>query len=208
MGTYSSTQRAAPLLTQAPDKPRKKNVRTLPVPYFTLRQEAMNARSLVAARSRVAISAGSNLKQVRTLNQTRRVRFAQLRPFAIGDSIDEDTLSGEWPANWSLASYEDVGEYYAGKVLKEEQSNNVSGIMQTNVVTAGPTDPIKAVKEMLTNVSGVSVVDSEGVCVGIVSQKDLTKREPPLATSCPPLPEQSSKPTLWEKPLPSCLSTR
>merc|ERR1711977_498829 len=105
MGTYSSTQRV-PLLTQAPDKPRKKNVRTLPVPYFTLRQEAMNARSLVAARSRVAISAGSNLKQVRTLNQTRRVRFAQLRPFAIGDSIDEDTLSGEWPANWSLASYE------------------------------------------------------------------------------------------------------
>merc|ERR1712188_33942 len=162
--------------TQAPDKPRKKNVRTLPVPYFTLRQEAMNARSLVAARSRVAISAGSNLKKVRTVNTTRRVRFAQVRSFAIGDSIDEDVVSGEWPANWSLASYEDVGEYYAGKVLKEEQSNNVSGIMQTNVVTAGPTDPIKAVKEMLTNVSGVSVVDSEGVCVGIVSQKDLTKK--------------------------------
>jgi CBS domain-containing protein len=135
----------------------------------------MNARSLVAARSRVAISAAS--KQVRTLNQTRRVRFAQLRPFAIGDSIDEDVnVSGEWPANWSLASYEDVGEYYAGKVLKEEQGNNVSGIMHTNVVTAGPTDPIKAVKEMLTNVPGVSVVDSEGVCVGIVSQKDLTKK--------------------------------
>merc|ERR1711977_388277 len=161
--------------TQAPDKPRKKNVRTLPLPYFTLHQEAMNARSLVAARSRVAISAGS--KQVRTLNQTRRVRFAQLRPFAIGDSIDEDVnVSGEWPANWSLASYEDVGEYYAGKVLKEEQGNNVSGIMHTNVVTAGPTDPIKGVKEMLTNVPGVSIVDSEGVCVGIVSQKDLPKK--------------------------------
>jgi len=29
---------------------------------------------------------------------------------------------------------------------------------------------------MLTNVPGVSVVDSEGVCVGIVSQKDLTKK--------------------------------
>merc|ERR1712072_708300 len=109
---------------------------------------------------------GSDLKKNRFAQRAQvshSKRFANLRAFAadISDSIDEDAIaSGEWPANWSLASYEDVGEYYAGRVLKEEQSNNVSGIMQTNVVTAGPTDPIKAVKEMLTNVSGVSVVDS------------------------------------------------
>merc|ERR1712072_1115992 len=148
------------------------------------RTRRMNARVTVASRSRVAAVCGANLK-VRYARQTvRGARFEGFKAHAaagnqpnIADSIDEDVIpSGEWPANWSLASYEDVGEYYAGKVLKEEQSNNVSGIMQTNVVTAGPTDPIKAVKEMLTNVSGVSVVDSEGVCVGIVSQKDLTKK--------------------------------
>ncbi len=62
----------------------------------------------------------------------------------LAKQIDEDTIaSGEWPANWSLASYEDVGEYYAGRVLKEAESNNVSGIMTTNIVTAGPNDDVK-----------------------------------------------------------------
>merc|ERR1739848_600622 len=147
------------------------------------KREEMNVRGAVISRSKVAAVCGSDLKKsIRFAQRTsvsHRQRFANLRNFAadISDSIDEDAIaSGEWPANWSLASYDDVGEYYAGKVLKEEQGNNVSGIMHTNVVTAGPTDPIKGVKEMLTNVPGVSIVDSEGVCVGIVSQKDLTKK--------------------------------
>ena len=60
------------------------------------------------------------------------------------EQIDEDVIpSGEWPANWSLASYEDVGEYYAGQILKEEQGNMVSSIMTTNIVTSGPTDTVQ-----------------------------------------------------------------
>jgi len=58
--------------------------------------------------------------------------------------IDEDVIpSGEWPANWSLASYEDVGEYYAGQVLKEQEQNNVSGVMTTNILTAEPTSSVE-----------------------------------------------------------------
>lgn len=92
------------------------------------------------------------------------------------EQIDEDVIpSGEWPANWSLASYEDVGEYYAGQILKEEQGNMVSSIMTTNIVTSGPTDTVQSVKKLFDHVSGVPVVDSEGVCVGIVSRKDLNK---------------------------------
>merc|ERR1712188_329443 len=148
----------------------------------TLNHEKMN----VISRSRVAAVCGSNLKKGRTAVRsfnTHRLRFDQLKSYAIeerpdiSDSIDEDVIpSGEWPANWSLASYEDVGEYYAGQVLKEEQSHNVSGIMHTNIVTAGPTDSVKSVKEILQKLPGVPVVDSEGVCVGIVSARDLTKR--------------------------------
>merc|ERR1712048_363950 len=123
----------------------------------------MNARVTVASRSRVAAVCGANLK-VRCARQTvRGARFEGFKAHAaagnqpnISDSIDEDVIpSGEWPANWSLASYEDVGEYYAGQILKEEQSHNVSGIMHTNIVTASPTDAIKSVEAILNNVAGV-----------------------------------------------------
>merc|ERR1712190_222424 len=143
----------------------------------------MNARVTVASRSRVATVCGANLK-VRCAGQTvRGARFEGFKAHAaagnqpnISDSIDEDVIpSGEWPANWSLASYEDVGEYYAGQILKEEQGNMVSGIMTTNIVTSGPTDTVQSVKKLFDHVSGVPVVDSEGVCVGIVSRKDLNK---------------------------------
>ena len=91
--------------------------------------------------------------------------------------IDEDAIaSGEWPANWSLASYEDVGEYYAGQVLKEQDANSVSGVMTTNILSADPTASVEDVRKLFDHVSGVPVVDSEGVCVGIVSKKDLNKK--------------------------------
>jgi len=142
----------------------------------------MNVRASLASRSRTAVCGSA--KKIRSVQRpsSHRERFSLVKSFALdkkpdlAGSIDEDTIaSGEWPANWSLASYEDVGEYYAGRVLKEEQSNNVSGIMTTNIVTAGPTDTIKSVEKLFDHVTGVPVVDSEGVCVGIVSKKDLAK---------------------------------
>merc|ERR1739848_922018 len=125
------------------------------------RTRRMNARVTAASKSRVAAVCGANLK-VRCARQTvRGARFEGFKAHAaagnqpnISDSIDEDVIpSGEWPANWSLASYEDVGEYYAGQILKEEQSHNVSGIMHTNIVTASPTDAIKSVEAILNNVA-------------------------------------------------------
>merc|ERR1712242_322451 len=137
----------------------------------------MNARVTVASRSRVAAVCGANLK-VRCARQTvRGARFEGFKAHAaagnqpnIADSIDEDVIpSGEWPANWSLASYEDVGEYYAGQILKEQDANSVSGVMTTNILSADPTASVEDVRKLFDHVSGVPVVDSEGVCVGIVS---------------------------------------
>merc|ERR1712091_196267 len=148
------------------------------------RTRRMNARVTVASRSRVAAVCGANLK-VRCARQTvRGARFEGFKAHAasgnqpnIADSIDEDVIpSGEWPANWSLASYEDVGEYYAGQILKEEDANSVSGVMTTNILSADPTASVEDVRKLFDHVSGVPVVDSEGVCVGTVSKKDLNKK--------------------------------
>merc|ERR1711977_45205 len=140
----------------------------------------MNAR--VASRTKVAVAGGARVAVARAARpaKTHRLRFQGLLSCAkpdISDSIDEDVIpSGEWPANWSLASYEDVGEYYAGQVLKEQEGNTVSGVMTTNILTADPTSSVESVKKLFDHVSGVPVVDSEGVCVGIVSKKDLNKK--------------------------------
>mmetsp|Transcript_5487 Transcript_5487/g.19129 ORF Transcript_5487/g.19129 Transcript_5487/m.19129 type:complete len:204 (-) Transcript_5487:65-676(-) len=140
----------------------------------------MNVR-LIGSRTKVAAACGAKPCRVHARqNPTHRARFEGIKSFStpdLSDSIDEDAIaSGEWPANWSLASYEDVGEYYAGQVLKEQDANSVSGVMTTNILSADPTASVEDVRKLFDHVSGVPVVDSEGVCVGIVSKKDLNKK--------------------------------
>jgi len=110
--------------------------------------------------------------------QARHVKcYSQSQP-DISSSIDEDSIaSGEWPANWSLASYEDVGEYYTGKLFKEgvQTDNTVAGIMQSSVVVAKETDTVKSMEDVLVGISGVPVVDASNRCVGVVSKKDTAK---------------------------------
>ena len=60
--------------------------------------------------------------------------------------------------------------------LKEQDANSVSGVMTTNILSADPTASVEDVRKLFDHVSGVPVVDSEGVCVGIVSKKDLNKK--------------------------------
>ncbi|WZN59582.1 CBS domain-containing protein [Chloropicon roscoffensis] len=141
----------------------------------------MNNVRLIGSRTKVAAACGAKPCRVHARqNATHRARFEGIKSFStpdLSDSIDEDTIaSGEWPANWSLASYEDVGEYYAGQVLKEQDANSVSGVMTTNILSADPTASVEDVRKLFDHVSGVPVVDSEGVCVGIVSKKDLNKK--------------------------------
>merc|ERR1712017_4187 len=52
---------------------------------------------------------------------------------------------------------------------------NISDSIDEDVIPSGPTDTVQSVKKLFDHVSGVPVVDSEGVCVGIVSRKDLNK---------------------------------
>merc|ERR1712216_314148 len=111
---HKRTQRSAP------NKPNLEHHPKVPIDPARTHQEKpkrtrrMNARVTVASRSRVAAVCGANLK-VRCARQTvRGARFEGFKAHAaagnqpnISNSIDEDVIpSGEWPANWSLASYE------------------------------------------------------------------------------------------------------
>lgn len=91
----------------------------------------------------------------------------------------ESNLTGEWSANWSLASYEDVGEYFNDNLFKEEAapSSLLSDIMSTDMAVATPETTTSDLKAMLTTMSGLPVVESS-TCrklLGVVSKRDLEK---------------------------------
>ena len=93
-------------------------------------------------------------------------------------SIDEDAIaSGEWPANWSLASFEDVGEFYTQQFLSEKAKPETSlkDAMSTATFMAKPEQPLAELDAAFQVVTGVPVVNKRGECVGVVSKKDLAK---------------------------------
>ena len=93
-------------------------------------------------------------------------------------SIDEDAIaSGEWPANWSLASFEDVGEFYTQQFLSEKAKPETSlkDAMSTATFMAKPEQSLAELDAAFQVVTGVPVVNKRGECVGVVSKKDLAK---------------------------------
>ena len=53
---------------------------------------------------------------------------------------DTEGLSGEWPVNWSLASYEDVGEFFSHNLFKDAAPPGkvLGDMMSTNLTTTTP----------------------------------------------------------------------
>ncbi len=90
--------------------------------------------------------------------------------------MDEDTIaSGEWPANWSLASFEDVGEFYKNELLKEEAAGagTLKGCMSSEVFTTTPEAKTGDLGKIFEKVSGIPVVNDAGQCVGMIAKSDL-----------------------------------
>lgn len=89
----------------------------------------------------------------------------------------EEAISGEWPMNWSLSSYDDVSEYLSNKIYKEhiQPTYVLSDVMSTEVVTVKPEDSLAEIKAKFDNVSGLPVVNEEGKCIGVISKKDAEK---------------------------------
>lgn len=88
-------------------------------------------------------------------------------------------VSGEWPVNWSLASYEDVGEFFQNNLFKQGASpvSSLADVMTKSVTTTTPDDSIESVKNLFGRISGVPVVrsKSDATLVGVLSRKDLEK---------------------------------
>jgi CBS domain-containing protein len=87
-------------------------------------------------------------------------------------------LSGEWPMNWSLATYDDIQSYYTNNMLKKSHkpSTRLSEIMIRNVVAANPDDKIDDVRPAFEKYTGLPVVrPSDHGLVGVLSKKDLKK---------------------------------
>ena len=93
----------------------------------------------------------------------------------------ETDLSGEWPVNWSLASYEDVGEFFKNSLFKEDATNLLKDVMATSVKSVTPDTSLDSLGNLFDTISGVPVTKSQSdkTLVGVLSKKDLKK-----ASSC------------------------
>lgn len=92
-------------------------------------------------------------------------------------------LSGEWPVNWSLASYEDVGEFFKNSLFKEDAGQALKDVMATSVKSVTPDTTIDSLGNLFDTISGVPVTKSQSdkTLVGVLSKKDLKK-----ASTCRP----------------------
>lgn len=98
---------------------------------------------------------------------------------AADQSVDLDGFSGEWPMNWSLASYEDCKQYYQNNVLKDQNqaSAKLADVMSRDLTTVTPALSLQEIKAKFESVpvSGFPVVDSQQRLIGVLSKRDLSK---------------------------------
>lgn len=89
----------------------------------------------------------------------------------------EADLSGEWPVNWSLASYEDVGEFFKNSLFKEDAGNLLKDVMATSVKSVTADTTLDSIGNLFDSISGVPVTKSQSdkTLVGVMSKKDLKK---------------------------------
>lgn len=91
----------------------------------------------------------------------------------------EGVLSGEWGANWSLASYDDVLTYFSRNMINKSHSPTarLSDIMQTHLITCKPEDRLDDLKarNVFSEISGLPVIRDDGVLVGVLAKSDLSK---------------------------------
>lgn len=66
-------------------------------------------------------------------------------------------MTGEWPVNWSLASYEDVGEFFQNSLFKDSASpgNSLKDIMSTDLTYVYPETKIEDLGQIFSKVRSV-----------------------------------------------------
>ncbi|KAM0919087.1 hypothetical protein ACQ4PT_008485 [Festuca glaucescens] len=114
----------------------------------------------------------------------RQRRGAAVVAAALGDmrpAIDENpegVLSGEWPENFSLVSYEDLRKYLESQIVSTDKMSptaKLSEVMSRPVEVAMADQKLAEVDALFATQSGLPVLDGEGRCIGVVSKKDKAK---------------------------------
>ncbi|KAL6768374.1 hypothetical protein ACKKBF_B38915 [Auxenochlorella protothecoides x Auxenochlorella symbiontica] len=136
-----------------------------------------------------ALSLSTSLAHVGRLTQaSSRTRTAHTRPAArprmllsrASADVDADGIvSGEWEASWSLASYDDVQEYFNRRVLKEGQhpTTRLASVMSKDLRTVYPDDPISEASRHFDVVSGLPVLRPEDdALIGVITVKDVNTK--------------------------------
>ncbi|KAG2662560.1 hypothetical protein PVAP13_1KG544700 [Panicum virgatum] len=90
----------------------------------------------------------------------------------------EAIISGEWPENFSLLSYDDLRAYLQSQETVQEGDQHVALLretMSTPVLVATAEQTLEEVECHFEVVSGLPVVDSSLRCVGVVVKNDRAK---------------------------------
>uniref|UniRef100_A0A8R7TBI7 CBS domain-containing protein n=1 Tax=Triticum urartu TaxID=4572 RepID=A0A8R7TBI7_TRIUA len=112
----------------------------------------------------------------------RRVVAAALGDMDMRPAIDENpegVLSGEWPGNFSLASYDDLRQYLESQIVSTDKvrppTAKLGEVMSRPVEVATPDQKLAEIDALFATQSGLPVVDGEGRCIGVVSKKDKAR---------------------------------
>jgi hypothetical protein len=76
--------------------------------------------------------------------------------------VGADELTGEWPVNWSLASYEDVGEFFQKSLFKASASpgNSLQDIMNTDLTYTFPDVGVDKLGDLFAKVGRSTITPS------------------------------------------------
>ena len=78
----------------------------------------------------------------------------QSRVCATADQDSDTAITGEWPVNWSLASYEDVGEFFQEQMFKDTAApgTTLKDVMATALTTVTAEEKKEDIKGLFKDV--------------------------------------------------------
>uniref|UniRef100_A0A453Q2L0 CBS domain-containing protein n=1 Tax=Aegilops tauschii subsp. strangulata TaxID=200361 RepID=A0A453Q2L0_AEGTS len=112
------------------------------------------------------------------------------------DENPDAIISGEWPENFSLLSYDDLRAYLQSQQQQQQQPPSHAGdqqrgpllreAMSTPVLMVTAEQALVEVEGQFQLVSGLPVVDSARRCIGVVVKSDRVRASHGVSSAPPP----------------------
>ncbi|KAG6513720.1 hypothetical protein ZIOFF_024056 [Zingiber officinale] len=153
--------------------------------HSVLKSPSSSSKSFFSSASALTVSSGfrrplrsgsGGVGHKRTLAPSASASFSDdLRP-PLGEN-PEGVISGEWPENFSLLSYDDLRAYLETQIISDETkpSAKLATVMSTQIRKARPEQALEEIEHNFEFVSGLPVVDDELRCIGVISKKDKAR---------------------------------